>query len=337
MKLGRTLLYLAALCLSGTALAGAVGWRWTRLPPGAAPPVVPADNPMSVAKVELGRQLFYDRRLSRDGTMSCAACHEQKRGFTNGVRIQFGVTGEPGIRNVQGLANVAWRTPLTWADPNVKALEQQALVPLTGTHPIEMGADPAVMVQRLGADACYGGMFARAFPASGGRVAMADAVAAIASFERTIISSSSPYDRFRSGDAAALSADAKRGEAQFAGACASCHAGPDLTDDKLHYVGTTATAGIAYGSGPPPVDDAEHFRTPPLRNVAVTGPWLHDGTAKTVEDAVRRHAPAQLSGVTMPALLAFLDAQTDVAFLNDPRFAEPVERCGVPIAGPRLR
>jgi len=329
MMLARPLLLFFALCLSGSALAGAAVWHWPGLPPGAPTPVIPADNPMTEAKVELGRQLFYDRRLSRDGTMSCAACHDQQKGFTNGARIQFGVTGEPGIRNVQGLANVAWRSPLTWADPRVKTLEEQALVPLTGSHPIEMGADPDIVVKRLAADACYRRMFARAFPASGGGVAIADAVAAIAAFERTIISASSPYDRYRAGDAAALTADARRGAAQFASACAFCHAGPDLTDDKLHYVGTAATAGISYGSGPPPADDAEHFRTPPLRNVAVTGPWLHDGTARSIEEAIRRHAAAQLAGVEMPALLAFLDAQTDAAFLHDPRLSDPASGCAV--------
>ncbi len=130
---------------------------------------------MSVAKVELGRRLFYDADLSANGTMACAACHEQKRGFADGNAMRPGVHGDPGRRNVPGLANVAWRARLTIADPAIIDLEAQALVPLLGEHPVEMGMRglETELSRRLGTNACYRRMFARAFPAERGRIDLA--------------------------------------------------------------------------------------------------------------------------------------------------------------------
>jgi cytochrome c peroxidase len=140
-------------------------WGW-HLPDGMEPPSAPTDNPMSAAKVELGRHLFYDADLSANGTLACAGCHEQKRGFADGNATRPGVHGDPGRRNVPGLANVGWMTHLTLADPRIDTLEAQALVPLFGEHPVEMGMKglEAELPRRLGTNTCYTTMSSGPFP-----------------------------------------------------------------------------------------------------------------------------------------------------------------------------
>lgn len=325
-------LAIGALALATGAIAAAPEWRWGILPGGMGAPPLPPGASMSAARVALGRRLFYDPVLSRDGSLSCADCHEQARGFTDGLSTHRGVTGEMGIRNVPGLANVAWRRGLTWTDSGVATLEAQALVPMTGHKPVEMGmtADGAEVADRLRADPCYRAMFAAAYPGEQNAVTMDGAIRAIGAFERTMISFASPHDR---GTASSL---ARKGARQFTTAgCADCHAGPRLTDDKVHYVGTAAPGevdGSGYGGKPLPPGfepQPERFRTPSLRNVAVTGPWLHDGSALTVETAIRRHAAGSLADVDMAALLAFMDALTDRAFLTDAALSRPAAACPI--------
>ncbi len=320
-------LFLTAAWLMLAATGGP--WRW-ELPDGVPPPPVPIANTMSAAKVELGRRLFYDADLSAKGTLSCAGCHEQKRGFADGNATRPGVHGDPGRRNVPGLANVAWFPRLTAADPAITSLEAQALVPLVGEHPVEMGMKglEAELPGRLGADACYRRMFLRAFPAEKGRIDLGTVTAALAAFERTLIALDSPYDRFRAGAGDALPIKAKRGAGLFATlGCADCHAGRDLTDGRYHRLEPAGSgdAGLAEKTGR--AEDAGRFRTPSLRNVAVTGPWWHDGSAKTLEEAVRRHRSA-LPEASLPPLLAFFDSLTDPHFLTDSRFAMPDRACG---------
>ncbi|HEX7858228.1 MAG TPA: cytochrome c peroxidase [Sphingobium sp.] len=323
-------LVLALLVLSGTVWARAPEWRWA-LPQGVAPPPVPADNLMSAAKVELGRRLFYDADLSADGTMACAACHEQKRGFADGNRTRPGVRGDPGRRNVPGLANVAWLSPLTWADPRQTTLEAQMLVPVLGDHPVEMGmkGQEAEIVRRLGRDGCYRTMFRKAFPERRGAIDMASIAMAVAAFERTLVSFDSPYDRYRAGDAGAMSEAAKQGAALFARACAGCHAGPQFTDGAFHRLEAPAQRdrGLAEVTGR--AEDAGAFRTPGLRNVALGAPYFHDGSATTLGEAIdRHHLPLP---VAMPVVFAFLETLTDRTFLTDPRLALPAKACGKPL------
>ncbi|MHA6767256.1 cytochrome-c peroxidase [Sphingobium ummariense] len=329
----------AAALLAGGAGAVGPGWRWTSLPSGFSAPPVPVDNPMSGVKVALGRRLFYDRALSSNGSLACADCHQQERGFTDGLSTHPGVSGEMGVRNVPGLANVAWRPALTWTDANLLSLEQQAMVPMTGTKPVEMGlgGQESLLAQRLDADPCYRRLFAMAFPGPEKGANVGKVTAALAAFQRTILSYSTPYDRFAAGQSGALPPLAAKGLVQFKSAgCASCHGGRDFTDSKVHYVGTAAPSeadGAAYGGKPLPpgfVPPPDSFRTPSLRNVAVTGPWLHDGRADSVESAIRRHAATQLIGVDMPALLAFMDSLTDPVLLTAPHLARPPASCPVP-------
>ena len=207
MKRLQRLALTAMLAAAGTALLAATGeaWRWP-LPDWVPPPAVPEDNPMSAAKVALGRHLFYDRRLSRDGSMACASCHEQARAFTDGKAVSKGVTGEFGTRSAMSLANVAYLPVLTWQNPQLKSLEVQSLIPLFGEHPVEMGlaGREQQLFAMLQADPVYGGLFARAFPdeARQGDAALyslATLTRALASFQRTLLSLGSPYDRYRYG------------------------------------------------------------------------------------------------------------------------------------------
>jgi len=298
---------------------------------------VAARDDTAAAKVELGRRLFYDADLSVDGTMACATCHEQRRGFSDGNATHPGVTGAPGRRNVPGLANVAARTALTWGDPRVRTLEAQAAIPLFGTHPVEMAmkGHEAEIGKRLGADACYRAQFRAAFP-GGGAIDAAHVVTAIAAFERTMISRDTPYDRYRAGRQDALSASQRAGLRAFTTrGCAACHAGADLTDDRFHAitqpVANTRDRGLAEITGR--AADAGRFKTPGLRNVTVSAPYLHDGSAPTLADAIRRHDTARgLDDATIAALADFLSGLTDAAFLHDPRLSLPPPGCPRPLS-----
>ncbi|MEH0197008.1 cytochrome c peroxidase [Caulobacter sp. CCNWLY153] len=331
---GKALALAAGLLLSVAFAPAAVSSFDWKLPEGVAPPPVPIDNPMSQAKVELGRKLFYDADLSIDGTMSCATCHEQRRGFTDSNRTHPGVHGDPGKRNVQTLANAGYFRALTWGDPGVKTLEAQALIPIAGTRPVEMGfaGQEAVLAARLAGQACYRRMFGEAFPEVGGEVSMVTIAKALAAFQRTLVSFDSPYDRRRRGEAVAVSAEAERGERLFKAGCASCHAGPLFTDaDKarFHRIDAPFAGDQGLGDVTGEAADAGRFRTPSLRNAALSAPYLHDGSAPTLETAIRRHRVAMRLGDRQVAeLVEFLGTLTDETFVTDPRFSLPKPGCG---------
>lgn len=295
-----------------------------------APPTGPAGHEMGAARIELGRRLFYDADLSSDGTLACANCHEQRRGFADSVATRGGVHGNPGRRNAPGLANVAWLPRLTFADSDITSLEAQALIPLLGENPVEMGmkGQEAELVRRLKADPCYRKMFAAAFPEQKGRIALSNIVAALAVFQGTMVSRSAPYDRFRGGDLAALTELQREGEGLFrTEGCGSCHSGPQLTDAEYHRLGESDAFDSGLFEHTRREEDRGRFRTPSLRNVAVTGPWWHDGSAATLEEAVRRH-PAAWPDHGLAPVLAFLDSLTDAAFLADPALSRPDLACG---------
>ncbi len=353
---------LTATALACWTSAGAdTGYAWL-LPPGVAPPPVPADNPMSAAKVELGRRLFYDADLSVDGTVACSTCHEQKHAFTEGNATHPGVKDNRGRRNVMGLANIAYFAPLTWADPWRIQLEDQVAVPVMGKTPVEMGmaGQAGVLAERLRTDDCYRQMFLAAFPEANGAIGMPTIAKAIAAFERTLLSFDSPYDRAGRGDSSAMSPQAKRGQALFFEKydCASCHAGPNFTDaakDRLMNNGAFHNIGLYdqdRAGGYPErdhglkditgwMDDEGKVRTPTLRNIELTGPYMHDGQVRTLEGAIHRHYGAPANPLRDPRLagkpptpddtadlVAFLDSLTDRTFIADPRFSLPKTACG---------
>jgi cytochrome c peroxidase len=352
---------------------GGAGYPWD-LPPGFPQPKVPADNPMSPAKVELGRYLFYDTRLSADGTFSCGTCHEQRLAFTDGKPRAVGHSGQIHPRSAMALANVAYLPVLTWADPTVRRLEAQALVPMFGTDPVELGlkGTEREMLARLAAEPRYPAMFAAAFPGQPTPISVGNVTRAIASFERTLLSGRSPYDLARtSADPRAQSPAASRGEDLFFAErteCFHCHGGFNFAE-SVDYVGrglpgiefhNTGLYNIdAAGAYPAPNtgvhavtgqrDDMGRFRAPSLRNIALTAPYMHDGSIRTLADVVRHyeaggrtlsrgqyrgvgrtnvHKSPFVKGFTLTDeeradLVAFLESLTDQAFISDPRFATP--------------
>lgn len=305
-----------------------------RLPAYVAPPETPADNamnagPVSAARIALGRRLFHDADLSIDGTMSCASCHDPAKSFADSVGSRPGVHGDPGLRNAPSLLNVAWLTPLTWGNAGLTTLEAQAIVPITGEDPVELGmkGQEAELARRLSANRCYRKLFRKAFPETKGRMDFASVAQALAAFQRTIVSYDTAWDRARQGGEP-LADGAQRGEQVFGSVCASCHAGPQFTDMQFHGLAGTPRDAIDRGLARVTLREADAglFRTPSLRNVALTAPYLHDGSAATMTEAIDRHGialtPAERSG-----LLSFLDMLTDHAVIADLRFALPGPKC----------
>ena len=359
---------LSLLLATGCGNANPEPYEW-KLPPGFPDPAVPEDNPMSTAKVELGRYLFYDQRLSANGTQSCASCHRQEYAFTDGRATALGSTGEHHRRNSMSLANVAYAASLTWVNPVVSGLEAQALVPIFGEHPVELGmaGQEELLLQRLSEDGLYQKLFAKAFPEQKQPVSMASVVRAIAAFERTLLSGNSPYDRYSyRGEREALSVSAKRGMTLFFSErleCFHCHQGFAFTDSVKHKLTVfpevtfhntnlynvdgrgaypATDQGLAEFTGKP--EDMGRYRSPTLRNIAVTAPYMHDGSIATLSEVIDHYAaggrasvqggelsPYQsefVRGFTLTPqekqdLLAFLESLTDTEFLTDPRFADP--------------
>ena len=345
-------------------------------PPGFPQPRIPADNPVTPAKIELGRYLFYDTRLSGNKTQSCASCHKQELAFTDGLPVGVGSTGEHHIRGAMSLANVAYTSTLTWANPALAALEKQVLVPLFGETPVELGlsGQEDVLLSRLAADPRYPPMFAAAYPDSAAGISLDGVVKAIATFQRTLLSGRSPYDRyFIDHDESALSDSAKRGKDLFFGErleCFHCHGGFAFSDAVIDV--NTTLDETSYqnnglynlgGDGSYPAgnqgiyefthkpEDKGRFRAPTLRNVALTAPYMHDGSLATLDDVLDHYARGGtltasgpnagdgkdnpnkslfLRGFTLTAqerqdVLEFLRSLTDSEFIRDSRFSDPAK------------
>ena len=347
-------------------------YRWD-LPEHLPRPAVPADNPMSQSKVELGRWLFYDVRLSGNGTMACASCHLQHLAFTDGKPQSVGSTGERHPRSAMSLVNAAYATRLTWANPLLDKLEDQALTPLFGAEPVEMGlgGQEHRLAALLAEDARYRELASAAFPNDEHPWSVVNAVRAIAAFLRTIVSFNSPYDRYIAGEQGSLSPQAVRGMSLFfseRAECFHCHGGFNFSDSSTHADTRVARVGFHNtglynidGAGQFPADntglydmtgnarDMGRFKAPPLRNVALTAPYMHDGSVATLEDAIRHYerggrliedGPHAGDGKLSPFksefvrgfeltdderadLVAFLHALTDSSVINNPAWSSP--------------
>lgn len=296
----------------GASSAGAYRWN---LPAGFPEPFVPEGNPMSQAKVELGRRLFYDERLSVNGTQSCATCHEQERSFTDGKRTPEGATGHQLARNSMSLTNVAYYYPYTWANPLLHTLEEQALVPMFADFPIELGLGNVIdeVLAGFQDDAVYAALFPQAFPGDAEPFRSDRVVAAIAAFERTLVSGSSPYDRYAyGGEPDAISEEAKLGLELFNSEryeCYHCHTGLNFTtafrsrdtpllgidfqNDGLYDVDglgsyPSESPGLVAFTGDK--RDRGRFRVPTLRNIEKTAPYMHDGSIATLEEVLEHYA-----------------------------------------------
>lgn len=358
----------------GQATAAESAFNW-QLPHWVPVPAVPADNLMTQEKVELGRHLFYDTRLSSNDSMSCATCHIQALGFTDGRSTTPGVTGEQGVRNSMALGNVAYLPVLTWMNPQLTSMEIQTLIPLFGEHPVEMGmaGREQELWSRLKADPAYVKRFTAAFPNEARQgddalYSLSTLTKALSAFQRTLLSFESPYDQYKYGnDSKAISKSAKRGETLFFGEkmeCYHCHSGLNFTDNVMHERMPFPELGF-HNTGLYNVDgtggyrlenpgiveftaeprDQGKFRTPSLRNISVTAPYMHDGSIGTLEEVIRSHYAIKGRGATTSGqpnplrseliigfsvdeneiadLIAFLNSLTDKKFLTDDRFAKP--------------
>ncbi len=288
------------LLLMALALANNTGYKWN-LPPGFPTPNVPADNPMTVEKVKLGRFLFYDKNLSENSAQSCSSCHLQRLAFSDGREVGIGSTGQSHPRNPQHLSNVAYHPVLTWSDPTQSSLEIQSITPLFGTDPIELGLSSTAYLDKLKQDSVYRELFSSAYGNGLDKITEKNVRFALASFQRTLISGNSPFDKVvYQNQSSAMSASAKRGMAIFNGEvaeCFHCHGGFNFTDTASHT--NVKNADITYNDNgfkslttynslsdtrkglfsiTGKTSDIGKFRAPSLRNVALTFPYMHDGS-----------------------------------------------------------
>lgn len=247
---------------------------------------VPEDNLLTGGKIELGKQLFFDKRLSRDSTIACASCHLPERVFANETRVAVGIKGQHGTRNVPSILNRAYGNSHFW-DGRAKSLEEQALDPIQ--NPKEMDMSLIELEKRLMEDREYQEDFERAFSS---KPTAHNAAKAIATFVRTLLSGNSAFDRFEHGDASALSEPAKRGLQIFRGKgnCIACHVGPTFTDEKFHNTGIAFLDTTLPDWGRYTVTKIEKekgaFKTPTLRNISLTAPYMHNGVFASLEDVV---------------------------------------------------
>lgn len=356
---------------TGTLASTAFDWK---LPATVPLPVEPLNNPMTEEKFQLGRHLFYDKRLSGNGSQSCSSCHQQSKAFTDGLVTSTGSTGETHPRNAQPLANVAYFPTLTWANPTLTSLEQQIVIPLFGDSPIEHGitdANKAAVMQRLRDESVYAPLFAAAFPGDSAPFTYENVIKALASFTRGITSFNSAVDQYEAGNNNALSAKAKRGMALFNGErleCFHCHAGYNFSDSSVdrfsaqvqmpfHNTGLYNIGGTgAFPEGNRGVfeltekaSDMGKFRAASLRNVAVTAPYMHDGSIASLEDVIRFYSAGgrqinsgplagdgrrnpfksdltvgfSITDEELGDVIAFLQSLTDEELLTNPRFSNP--------------
>lgn len=295
-----------------SAVQAASDWTWD-LPDYLPPPRVPAGNPMTQAKVALGRYLFYDKRLSGNGTQACATCHLQKLAFTDGRAHGVGSTGQLHPRSPMALGNVGWNATYTWANPALITLERQMTNPIFGETPVEMGVNDRnvkLVLQRLADDPAYAPRFAAAFPQDpAGRPTWDHIVKAVSSFERALITTHSKYDQVRQGQARYTASEA-RGYALFKSAdCIQCHQEPNFggqflsvatvkPDVSFHNKGLYNLDGKgAYPAESPGVieitgkaSDMGMYRAPTLRNIELTAPYMHDGSVATLGEVIDLYA-----------------------------------------------
>lgn len=354
--------------------AGTSGWVWN-LPPGFPTPAVPQDNPMSAEKVELGRHLFYDVRLSGNETQSCGSCHVQSSAFTDDLAVSVGSTGEMHPRGSMSLTNIAYSSVLTWGNPLMGTLEEQMLVPMFGEEPVELGlASAEQMLDRLRADDDYPAMFAASFGENpeGESITLDRVTKAIAAFERSLVSANSPYDRYTYyGEEGALTESQKRGRDLFFSEkleCFHCHGSFNFSDSVQHDQTVFREAAFhnnglynIMGTGAYPtgnqgvfditglIEDTGRFKAPTLRNIAVTAPYMHDGSIETLEEVINHYArggrliedgefagdgrlsPFKSDLVTgfeiteqeKADVIAFLESLTDEEFLTNPAHSDP--------------
>jgi len=382
MTTARRRLLLLALILGGAFVVHSMAsasapreYRW-ELPKGFPKPNVPKNNAMSDAKVAVGRRLFYDVRLSGNGKQSCGSCHMQALAFTDGKAQAVGSTGQVHPRGAQSLINVVYNSTLTWANPALVTLEKQMEVPLFSADPVEMGVTDAnqdTVLGRIKQDRWYDARFRKAYPGLKKPITWTTIIRSIAAFQRSMVSADSRYDRYLEGKAR-LTAAEQRGMELFMGERAECHHchGSFIFNDQVTYKGSPVVKPLFHNTGlynlggtgafPEPnrgvfeltgdPKDMGAFKAPSLRNIAVTAPYMHDGSVPTLEAAVDHYAGGgrviadgpfagdgranpykdplitaiELSPGDKADLVAFLKTLTDKRVLTDKRLSDPFKR-----------
>lgn len=320
---------LAILLVGGGGLAARVWVERPPEPPLGLPPVRwPAENPYSRRKAELGRMLFFDKRLSSDGTVACASCHDPARAFTDHRPVTPGIAKRKGRRNAPAVLNRAYSEEQLW-DARAASLEEQAKGPLADRAEMTAEATPdaahRTCVERVRAIPGYRRLFRGAFGTE--EFGIDHVSRALATFERTLFSGNAPYDRYQAGDRSAMTPSQVRGQELFFGKalCSACHSGPNFTDE------IPANTGVGQRQPRPDrgrLEITHHewetgfFKTPTLREVARTAPYMHDGSIKTLEKVVEHYdrgggknshlderlVPLHLTAVEKRDLVAFLRA-----------------------------
>ena len=375
-----SLLLFVAGCGDSDAASAPEEWVWD-LPDTVPEPRVPEDNPMTAAKVELGRFLFYDTQLSANQTQSCGTCHLQELAFTDGLAQAEGSTGQIHPRSSMSIANAGYAASLTWANPAVVRLEKQALVPMFGEDPVELGMANMEdeLLRRMRDDESYPAMFAEAFPNETAPINLDSITKAIGAFQRQVTSFDSKVDHWQQGDRTALTESEQRGMALFFGGtnaagvedafeCFHCHGGflfSQSSDDagqvfdqkffmnnglyNLDEDGSYPALNEGLFEMTGELADKGRFKPPSLRNIAITAPYMHDGSIETLEEVLDHYArggrliedgphagdgkdnpnkSALLNGFVMTEqekqdLVAFLHALTDETLLNNPAYSDP--------------
>ena len=320
------------------AVAGlAVAWSTDSARPASAaevlgPVPIPADNPQTPDKIALGKLLFFDPRLSGNNTVACATCHQPGKGMSDGLARPSGVKGELS-RNSQTVWNTAYMRALH-SDGNRASLEEQSDKAIPG---FAMDQPYPALLDELGAIPEYEDRFARVFPDG---ITQANIAKAIAAFERSLLTFNSPFDRYRAGDKHALSSEQKEGMDLFFSArtgCSSCHVAPLFTDNAWHNLGVPQVGPKAVDNGRADVTknpaDTGAFKTPMLRHIEQTGPYMHDGVFNTLEQVVAFYVGGGGSAPTKSPLVRPLDLtaqeqQALVAFMRS--LTDPTARVDVP-------
>ncbi len=304
------------------------------IPAGFPYPSIPEDNALTAARVALGKRLFYDPILSEDSTISCAGCHKQALAFADDVPVSPGVRGRLGFRNAPTLANVAYLERLN-KDGGVAKLALQPVVPIEDHNEMNLPLQEAI--RRLNAHPGYPEAFLRAY---GEEASPFTLTRALASFMSILISGDSPYDHYNRGEESALNASEQQGMALFFSerlACGHCHSGFNLTGDSFRNNGLYASyADPGRRRVTQKAEDDGRFRVPTLRNIALTAPYMHDGSLPTLEAVIEHYNgggyshpnkdtlihPLLLTEAEKEDLAAFLRALTDEAFIANPAFGK---------------
>ena len=302
---------------------------------------VPEDNPLSAEKIELGKLLYFDPRLSADSTVSCASCHNPYHGFTDAAPISSGVGGKMGGRNSPTIINRLFSAEQFW-DGRANDLEEQVHGPLIDPAKMAMSSHDAV-VERVASFPGYRAFFARAF--GNDEISMPRIAQAIATYKRTVVSGNSPYDRYMAGDTRAMSLAAVRGMELFKtkANCKVCHVGFNFTDESYHNVGVSwdpykeELVDIGRFAQTKFETNKGAFKTPTLRNVALTAPYMHDGTIASLKQVVEFYneggktnpwlskeiKPLNLTGQETDDLVQFLHALTGEIYNLEPPLGLP--------------